>query len=105
MLEKLTAEMPTYIAITSQSLTLIIAMLAAIILLLIFALVSLRKNSGGESHAQVTTPQAPAAPIQAAPITAEDDTELIAVLTAAVAACSGMKTSEFRVVNFKRTGR
>lgn len=44
----------------------------------------------------------PAAPVQSEPVPVANDLDIIAVITAAVAAASGASPSSFRVVSFKR---
>lgn len=59
----------------------------------------------GEKKKKAAHAEAPAAPAKmpaAVPAAAANDLEIVAVITAAVAAASGSSPSSFRVVSFKR---
>ena len=81
------------------------------ILILIWMIVELLHLLLGEKTKKVVKEAAPApieakvedvAPAPAAPVAPADDYELIAVISAAVAAASGSSPNSFRVVSFKR---
>jgi hypothetical protein len=73
-------------------------------LMLTMSFVSCNKT-GGETvtTADVTTatPTEAPAPVEEAPAAASDDSELIAVLAAAISAYCGEPVTKFRVVSFK----
>lgn len=60
-------------------------------------------TAGQKKSAETVTPAAPAPAIKAAPAAPqEDDSELVAVLTAAVAACLNQSTCNLKIKSYRR---
>ncbi len=81
---------------------LVVFMILVIIMLVIKAMALFSGNSGKKEVTELKKAEAAPAPAAAAAVKSEDDSEIVAVITAAIASMMGESATGFRIRSYRR---